>query len=442
MKPLIYPKKDRVTGVYAYCQKCKTSIGSGKCQKTKKRIQSCEFPEFHTFRASVVVPHTNGQKRKKKILNTCNLTDAIIQKKEFEAELKQHNFLMPEIPVPSRPIAPPQEKEKSILLIECMDDFVRYLGNEGVKEYKKRKRSKGYITEVKRYFTYMCLAIKGNGVDHTSLRIDEVNETIVEWVHTYLTQERKFKNTTYNKAMGMYTGLFTWLNDKRGFGLENVFIDVTRKKVRTKKVTIDKEEFDILLKTICPELGIKQGKPPRTQFYREWLPLAYEIALETGLRREEYLKMRYADIKTNEQGKPVYIRIENYKVNRIKGYETEEEKEFKIIPITKRMHELLKECEFQKNQKSTDYIIAPNENSNRETLTRFVSSSFAHFWRQTGIDREVFLKHLRKTYLTALAEHFGDRAHIISNHANMDVLTRHYVDDKALIERSEQFSVF
>lgn len=63
------------------------------------------------------------------------------------------------------------------------------------------------------------------------------------------------------------------------------------------------------------------------------------------------------------------------------------------------------------NYKNTDrYLIGAEEKSSRSTLIDFVSKAFTHFWKLTGIEKNVQLKHLRKTYLTTLVEQFGDKA--------------------------------
>ena len=52
----------------------------------------------------------------------------------------------------------------------------------------------------------------------------------------------------------------------------------------------------------------------------------------------------------------------------------------------------------------------------------------------TGSKRKVNLKHLRKTYLTALVNHFGDKATIISDHADIEILKKHYTNNEVIMK--------
>lgn len=206
---------------------------------------------------------------------------------------------------------------------------------------------------------------------------------------------------------------------------------------------INEEELKALLSVIQPENSIKTFSNGKRRFYyKEWVKMAFLIALETGLRREEFMTLKFSDIHVDENQTPVYITVENYKVNRIMGYYDRDTKEVKAIPVTTKMLELLNELNFNNKNGSDEYLIASNEKSSRATLIGFVSKAFTHFWNHTGIDRQVQLKHLRKTYLTALVAHFGDRANIISNHSGMDVLKKHYVNDAVLMKSAKGFSVF
>jgi integrase len=435
MKPLIYPKKERTTGIYAYCQKCKTCIGSGKCQRTKKRIQSCEFPEFHTFRASLVVPNTGGTKRKNKILNTTDVREAMVLKYQFEQEIKGTHFEIPRItPIDSK-------KGTPSLLIECMDTYVAFLNNTGVEAHKRKERTRHHLMEVERFFKYFCLCLKEKGINHTVYRLDQVNDTVVGWFHTYLIENLGYKNTTYNKAMGVLRQFVTWCIDEHGCSIKNPFLGVAKRKTVMHNGIISQEEFKALCDAVVPEKSIKTfSTGERKNYYRPWLVSAFILAIETGLRREEFMSLRFCDIRENEEHIPTFIQVENYKVNRAKG--NGETKEIKSIPVTIALHQLLKSLEYQKWRCSDRFLIAPLDTASRTTLMNLVSKAFTHFWESTGIDKDMQLKYLRKTYLTALVSHFGDKANIISNHSGIEVMKKHYINHESIIKGVNGFSVF
>ena len=66
-KPLIIDKRDKVKGLFVYCQKCQRLIDNRICGTTKKRISTCKNTDKHMFKAIVSIPGTNGTKRKTKV---------------------------------------------------------------------------------------------------------------------------------------------------------------------------------------------------------------------------------------------------------------------------------------------------------------------------------------------------------------------------------------
>ena len=53
----------------------------------------------------------------------------------------------------------------------------------------------------------------------------------------------------------------------------------------------------------------------------------------------------------------------------------------------------------------------------------------------------MYLKNLRKTYLTALVQHFGDKATMISDHSGVEVLKKHYVNSQQLAAASRDLKI-
>ncbi len=135
------------------------------------------------------------------------------------------------------------------------------------------------------------------------------------------------------------------------------------------------------------------------------------------------------------------IKVENYKVNRIKGG-NDVSNEVKHVPVTQGLLKLLIELGIDHYQGTDRFLLGHDERASRKTLIDFVSKAFTFYWKQTGIEKKVQLKHLRKTYLTALVEHFGDKAPMISSHSGIQVLKDHYVNDERLVSASRNFSIF
>jgi len=437
IEALVVNKRDLVKGLFVYCKKCDYIIDSRMCNTSGKRISTCKYKDQHVFKAIVAIPGTDGKKRKTRIFNTRNTQEAIRLKFEFDEELIQMDYQ-------SNQNHKMKEISKPQLLIECMTMYVGYLNNSGVESHKIKTRSKGHIAEAERFFKYFCLCLKANQIDHNIFRVDQLNDRIVGMLHQYILNKLGYKNKTYNKFISLFRQFTNWLIDKKGYAILNPFNEVTRRKVTTNNVTMTKLEFEKLLAVITKENGEKIFKnKDKRNLYRAWLPDAFRLALETGLRREEFMTLRFNDIKENEEGELLFIQQDNFKVNRINGIDDNDEgKQVKNLPITFGLRALLTELGYHEKRGSEKFIIAPYESSSRITMIDVVSKAFTHFWSKTGIKKSIQLKNLRKTYITSLVQHFGDKANIISNHSGMDVLKKHYVNQQQLVAGATDFSVF
>ncbi len=436
MKPLVINKRDKVKGLFVYCQKCKSMIENRKCKNTGKRLSSCKNTDKHVFKAVVCVPGTTGKKRKTRVFNTRDLHEAIKLKNEFVEELEQKDYQSVDVIVDSIEVKP-------TLLIECMAMYIGYLNNEGVVAHKVKKRSQGHIKDIERFFKYFCLSLKSNGIDHTLLKIDNVNDKTVAILHNYILDELQYKNKTYNSFIGAMRQFMNWLIVKKGYELENPFIGITRRTEVIDKTIVTKSEFNTLLLSVVPEKGIKVlSTGERKNLYRSWLKHAFRLALETGLRREEFMSIKFSDIIVDKKGVPLFIQVENFKVNRRNDVSGTENAIMKHIPVTKGLMNLLNELGYQENKGGDDYIVGKEEKTTLKTRIDIVSKAFSHYWQQIGFEKKALLKHLRKTYLTSLVQKFGEKATLISSHSGIDVLKKHYINDQQLMQATNDFSVF
>jgi integrase len=434
IKPLIVKKPDRVKGLRPWCTKCKREIGNQKCGETGKKITGCNSLESHTYKALINVPGA-GRKVKTRVLNTRDLKEATILKLQFEEELKSQEYQTTTVHIS-------QESIKPVLLLECMSMYLAYLNNVNVEPHMVKERTGKHLWEVENYFEKFCRALKSNHISHTIFRIDQLNDKVVAHFHTYILEELKHENKTYNKMMALMRQFIDWLITQRQYEISNSFKFVQRRIEHSDKTIVSEKEFDAFLGVINPENRyhiLPDGK--RKNRYKDWLSHCFRLALETGLRREEFMCLQFSDIVLGDDGQPLFLKVENYKVNRIKGGESVSQ-EVKSIPITQGLIILLIELGIEKYKGTDRFLIGHEEKSSRNTLIDFVSKAFTFYWKQTGIDKKVQLKHLRKTYLTALVEHFGDKAPMISDHSGIQVLKDHYVNNQRLVSASQDFSIF
>jgi hypothetical protein len=84
-----------------------------------------------------------------------------------------------------------------------------------------------------------------------------------------------------------------------------------------------------------------------------------------------------------------------------------------------------------------DYFLCPERRCNSQTLMDKVSKSFTHYRNGAGIDKDVSLKNLRKTYITWVNQAMGNETGLLTSHSTQEVLGRYYLDPKILsaIER-------
>lgn len=436
-KPLIIDKRDKVKGLFTYCSKCQRLIDNRVCGITKKRLSTCKDTDKHMFKAIVSIPGTDGVKRKTKTFRTRDIQEATRLKYEFVNELKEANYQSTTV------LTTDDEMPKPTLLIECMAMYIGYLNNDGVSAHKVKVRTASHIKDVERFFRYFCMSLKESNIDHTLITVHQLNEKAVALLHNYIVDVLNYKNKTYNKFMGAMRQFINWLIVKRDYQLKNHFVGVTRRSEVIDKTIVSKSEFKKLLSVLDPKKGMKEySTGERKNFYRSWLGKAFRLALETGLRREEFMSIKYNDIILDEKGIPTFIKIENFKVNRKNGVSGTENATMKYIPITKGLRALLNELDYKTCKGSDDYIIAKEEKTTLKTRIDVVSKAFTHYWQFTALEKKAQLKHLRKTYLTALVQQFGEKANLISSHSGIDVLKKHYVNDQELIKATNDFSVF
>lgn len=437
MKPLVIDKRDKVKGLFAYCQKCQRIIDNRICGTTRKRLSTCKNTEQHMFKAIVAIPGTDGTKRKTRTFRTRDIQEATRLKYEFVNELEELNYQN------SNELNSKKVESKPSLLIDCMAMYIGYLNNVGVEAHKVKVRSKAHIKDVERYFKYFCLSLKHNGIDHTLVSIDQVSEKAVAMIHSYALNELNYKSKTYNKLFGGLRQFISWLIVDKKYDITNHFVGVSRRTVIIDKTIVTKDEFDNLLSVIKEENGLKTlNTGERKNLYRDWLNHAFRLALETGLRREEFMSIKFNDIILDNKNKPQFIKIENFKVNRINGVSGTEDASMKYVPITKGLCSLIKELCVQEKETSNDYLIANNESTSLKTRIDVVSKAFTHFWTFTKSEKNAQLKHLRKTYLTALVKQYGEKANILSSHSGIEVMKKHYINEQSLLNSIDNFSIF
>jgi len=435
-KPLLIPESKKWKGLVVYCNKCKTNV-SEICKVSGKPLKQCPNGDKHVFKVYIHVPGTNNQRRTKK-LETRDINEAIIQAIEFEKEVKENNY---QRNIKERAI----EQKMPLNILNAMARYVGYLHNDSeiVPEFKKKNRSKKYIEDIEHNFKNFILCLKKNGYNTNELSLDEINDQIISKFHDYILKELKLSNSSYNRAITELTSLYNY-HISEGYQNINPFKSIPRKQVNMNNETITEEEYKALLEIIQkPELGkSKLSNGIMKNMYKPWMKDAVEMGLLTGRRNEEIVQMKWNNIYEDEKGNLLYIRVIDYKVSRQKGQEMDNPK-YIYVPVTDELKDLLFRTEYEKYKGTDKFILAPEETMKRDTINKFMTHSFPHYYKQLGTGRNLSFKNLRKTYISRLSGFMGiDNARLITKHSGTQVMEEHYIDKKVIVHTARNFKMF
>jgi integrase len=437
--PLNYPSSKKWKGLTIFCYKCKTGV-SEICKDTGKPINRCPFGDRHAFKVSIHVPGSDNA-RKTRTLETRDVNEAIKQAMDFEREVKysfQTGGLLPHDISKVHSVRTPQ------LLSHVFARYIGFLHNEEVPSYRQKIRSPEHIKDVERALKLFAETLKKNQINIHQTLITQLNEKMVGMIYDRMENEKHFSSRSINKILSYLTSMITWYVDEYDVPIKNWFGKVPRKKIVSNPKAITKDEFEMLLGRIIPENGIKdykKGKKPVRNLYRSWLPDAFSLALETGRRREEVISLRFDNIINDNNGSS-YIKVEDFKVNRIQKL-NENEKRYIYIPITSNLKKLLNRLRYENQKNSSNYILAPEITTSRtRVMADILSKGFSHFYEQLETGRKLTFKSLRKAYITSMQIHTGGNAKSVTGHSDNAVIEKHYLDREAIAKSIKGFQVF
>lgn len=428
MKPLVVPKKYQRTGLKVYCSKCNKQVATN-CGLTKMKIDTCQYARSHKFKAVVYIPRTFSSRRTRLMMST-NVEEALIEMIDYREELKNASY---------QPAQKYKAKKPTNLLIELCQDFIDFNEGVGVPEHLKRKRTQMHIKDITRGLLRLSTALKHNGYNLETLKIDKLGDEEVGMFHSYLLKDLKLGKATYNRHIKTINGFYKWLAKHKGLILDNPFARIELTKTYTVAKIVTNEEFKSLLKVICVENGLQVGEAEKRNRYRVYLIDAFKLALETGCRREELALLKWNNIIELEEGVEV-IKIDNLKVNRIMtGEDTGEH--IRHIPMTRSLKQLLITLGYNEKKGNDAYIIERPKNILTITFMESLSRAFGHYIKLVS-DRELQFKDLRKTYITRLTQELGSNAKIFTGHSNDEVLKGHYIASEYTAAKLNDLNLF
>ena len=372
-----------------------------------------------------------------KVLDAKNIDDALLECKKFREGLKETQFQREQVDA--------QALVVPILLLDCIEDFMAFIRDEGVPYHKRENRTPRVIKHYERSLLYLCLALEHNNIDTKILLFTQLNENSVGYFEEYLVEVKGCRPKTFNNHMAEVKKFSKYIRQKYNIPGVDPFAEMKKKKLKKNSKSVSWEEFQKVLELTTPENSIftESGGKVRS-YYKPWLKTAFELGLYTGGRREEVVQMRWKDIKLTRSGDLSGIEVTHFKLTRAhKKSLAKDEVETKIVPMNEDLKELLLSLGYEKFKGSDRYILAPDERCTRNTMMDTITKTFNHYYRLIGTGLDKKFKDLRKTYITALYILRGDEVYKDTGHEGMNILKSNYIDDDVVLDaKREEFKKY
>lgn len=404
MNKLVLPK-NQYKGIKIYCKKCKVEN------------PKCKHFEIFSYKVRVHIPGTQ-KSVKSKILKSKVYSDAVIEAINFEKYLKATNY---------QTIVVDSKQGNDYSVIDSIIKYNHYLNGESEYAQFKKNITDGHRKELIRFCKYFAKTLKKNKNIELA-RIKDVSKQDVS--NFYSWAENHYNPKTFNKCLNGVKGFFDFLIDIEEIEMKNPFRKYSRKQVRKTNIdSVTKEEFDAILEAVdkYSSIVVLGGKGERKNMYKPYLKDGFRLFLLAGGRREEIVDLRWSNIFVSVSGVK-FFRIQNLKVERnlnVDGI-------YKYIPINSDLFDLLLEMGYHEKKQSDDYILLPERKIQSKTIMDSLSKAFSHYKKGAGIEKNISLKSLRKTYITWVHQVMQKETGLLTSHSTTKVLESYYIDPKIL----------
>jgi integrase len=424
------PAKYSRCGIKVKCLKCAWLVNE-TCRLSKKSLGSCQHKDKHRYIFIIHIPNTKSG-RVIKLAKSESFDDALAELIAYKEELKRQGYHKVEVKV----------EKLDTTVAGMMKEYLNYISGNGTHAHLNKTVSNDHIAEYKRVFLRFCDAIKKKGYNPEILDVKNINDTVVECFHFYI-EKLQVSRTTYSKHFVMMKAFINWIIEKKDYKMNNAFDHVSLMFGRREKNIITKEVFEKLLEVTTHENGaIVDSDGKKRNRFRPWLKAAFQIGLETGLRREELISLKWSNLREIEhQGKSYFILdVSNLKVNRrMFGQDTGEYT--KPIPVTKGLYNLLVSLGLEEKKGKDEYIIDRGDCKDAHTVMDSITRGFTHYIK-LATDRKIEFKDLRKTYITKISLKLGKNTKLFTGHSDDQVLRASYIAEEFVTANLDDFSVF
>ena len=417
MRKLKLPKKP-YTGMKVYCNVC------------KKDNTGCSHYDEQYYRIRIHVPNTKNRV-KVKIFETTDYSEAVVQAIEFKKQLNATNY--------SRIKVTTEGNDYS--LSGALLKYKNYLEGNHELEQNKKSISKGHVDESLRYCK-MFASVINKRISIYNIRVMDIDKYDVSDFYKEL-NKKDYDGKTFNKCLAALKRFFKYLIDVEEIEMKNPFADYETKPVTKKNIiSISKDEFLSIINVVDTANPYQQlgGNGEIKNMYKDYLKTGFWLFLYTGGRREEVVNLKWDDIVMTISGN-LSFEVHNLKVNRKK--KNDEAK--KYFPIYPDFANLLYELGYPDKINPKGFILHPERDETTQTIMDALSKAFTHYRIAAGVERNISLSTLRKTYISWLNEAVGKETGLLTSHTTENVLKNHYIDAKiatAIDKATQKVSIF
>ena len=290
----------KYSGLKILCKKCGFEIQNitGDGLKT-----DCKHPlEFQIYKAVLIEPGSG--KKKTRNLKSLDYDGAVRELILFKEELAN--------PIPHA-LLQVKKVEMPMGLVKCITIYLDYLSGVGVLEHEKRERSKMYIDNMGRYCAHFVKFLKFKKINTNTIRIDELTGELVAEYFKHV-ETKTESNSTFNDSFKPLKGLYHFLIEKRNYNVINPFKTVQHKAEGGEPMSLTMDEVERVKNAISPVDSVEEYKSgARKDRYKPWLKDAIDLALYTGIRREQIVVLKWSDVMCGANGEPEFSEVEQPK---------------------------------------------------------------------------------------------------------------------------------